>query len=153
MKMKNNKNSLDEMQREKRNSIGNQMFMLMFYALLIDIGLYGYGVRWLSYPTNVMVIIIVCMSIYLVRIIAVNAYLPPKAQNRRNGVILMITIVFSIVLAITGILLLGESPAETVATTKDNSAIILAIASVVGLLMALIVMVITKVNNKDEKED
>ena len=39
--MKNNKNGLDEMQREKQNSIGNQMFILMSYAFLFDVGLYG----------------------------------------------------------------------------------------------------------------
>jgi len=37
--MKINKNGLDEMQLEKRNSIGNQMFLIMFYTLLIDAGL------------------------------------------------------------------------------------------------------------------
>ncbi|MEM5767446.1 MAG: hypothetical protein AAGU32_04060, partial [Bacillota bacterium] len=96
--MKTNKNGLDEMQREKRNTIGNQMFMLMFYALLIDCGLYGAGIRWLAYPSNVMVIMMVCMGIYLVRTIAANAYLPPKAQTRRPALIVA-AVVLSAVLA------------------------------------------------------
>jgi len=37
-------NGLDEMQKDRRNRVGNQMFMLMFFALLIDSDLYGAGV-------------------------------------------------------------------------------------------------------------
>ena len=76
--MRNNKNGLDEMQIERRNRIGNQMFMWMFFALLIDSGLYGAGVRWLDYPANVVVIISACISIYFVRLIVLSAYHPPK---------------------------------------------------------------------------
>ncbi|MEA4845615.1 MAG: hypothetical protein VB106_00110, partial [Clostridiaceae bacterium] len=93
--MKNNKNGLDEMQKERRNSIGNQMFMLMFYALLFSCGLYGIGVRWLDYPGDVMVIITACMAIYLVRLIVSNSYLPPKAQNRKTVIALIISVLFS----------------------------------------------------------
>jgi len=151
--MRNNKNGLDEMQKEQRDSIGNQMFMTMFYALLFDAGLYGYGVRWLNYPVNVMVIIIVCMSIYLVRIIAFNAYLPPKAQNRKTVVSLIISIIFSIAITILAINTFGQSPLQIEERANDNSAIILMIVSSVGLLIALIVAVIKKVTNKDDKED
>jgi len=31
-----------------------------------------------------MVTIVVCMSVYLIRVIAANAYLPPKASSRRS---------------------------------------------------------------------
>ena len=62
----NKKKGLDELQLKQRNSAGNQMFMLMFYALLLEAGLYGLGVRWLNYPANIITIISVCMGIYLV---------------------------------------------------------------------------------------
>ena len=75
--------------------------MLMFYALLLDSGLYGAGIRWMRYPANIMVIIMVCMSIYLIRTIAASAYLPPKAQSRKTVISLIIAIAFSVVLAVT----------------------------------------------------
>ena len=81
--MWNRKDGLDEMQKERRNKIGNQMFMLMSYALLIDTGLYGQGIRWLEYPSNVMAVFLACMGIYLVRLIASNDYLPAKAHNKK----------------------------------------------------------------------
>jgi uncharacterized membrane protein len=152
--MKNSKNGLDEMQKERRNNIGNQMFMLMFYALLIDSGLYGAGIRWLKYPANIMVIIIFCMSVYLVRTIAANAYLPPRAQNRRTVISLIITIAFSIVLVIAAFNLFGNLSARLpVEDTNDNSALILFIVSAVGLLISLIVAIIKKVNDKNDGDD
>ncbi|MEA4815332.1 MAG: hypothetical protein VB120_00515 [Lachnospiraceae bacterium] len=152
--MRNNKNGLDEMQRGRRNSIGSQMFMLMFYVLLIDSGLYGYGVRWLNYPANVMVIIMVCMSVYLVRLIAFNAYLPPKAQNKKTVITLIISIVFSITLTLASINLFGQPASQISENTNDNSALILFIVASVGLLSTLIVAVVKKVtNNKTDEDD
>lgn len=151
--MRNNKNGLDEMQKERRNSIGNQMFVLMFYAIFFNSGLYSFGIRWLDYPANVMVIATICMGIYLIRIIALNAYLPPKAQNRKTVIALIMAIIFSIALTIASIKLFGQSPSQIAENTNDNSAIILMIVSVVGLLGALFMAVIKKVNNKNDKDD
>lgn len=152
--MKNNRNGLDEMQIEKRNSIGNQMFMLMFYALLLDSGLYGYGIRWLKYPLNIMVIIMVCMSIYLVRTIATNAYLPPKAQNRKTVTSLIMVLVLSVVFAYAFSRFLGNFSVQSAVTdTNDHSAFILFIVSTSGLLISLIVALIKKVSEKKEDDD
>jgi len=151
--MRNNKNNLDEMQRERRNTIGNQMFMLMFYALLINSGLYSAGIRWLDYPGNVMVICTVCMGIYLVRLIALNAYLPLKAQSRKTVITLIIAIAFSIMLAISAINLFGQLPIEAAENINDNTAIILVIISAVGLLITLILAVMKKVNSRDDNEN
>lgn len=149
--MRINKNGLDEMQRERRNSIGNQMFMLMFYTLLLDIGLYGAGIRWMNYPANIMVIIMVYMIIYLVRTIAANAYLPPKAQNRKTAISLIIAICFSVVLVISGFSIFGDLSATRpeLDNAGDNSAFILFIISAAGLLISLIVVIIKKVNEKN----
>lgn len=148
--MKINNNGLDEMQREKRNDIGNQMFMLMFYALLIDAGLSGVGIRWLKYPANIMVIITVCMSIYLVRTIAANAYLGPKAQSRTTLISLVIAIAFSVALVIAASDFFGNLSTET---ANDNSALILFIVSATGLCIALIAAAIKKINDKNESDD
>ncbi|MEZ4357232.1 MAG: hypothetical protein R2876_01165 [Eubacteriales bacterium] len=125
----------------------------MFYALLFDCGLYGAGIRWLNYPANVMVIIMAGMSIYLVRLIAFNAYLPPKAQNRKTVITLILSIIFAIVLAMAAINLFGQSPSQVAENPNDNSAMILFVVSAVGLLATLVVAVIKKVNKKDDKED
>ncbi|ACV61552.1 hypothetical protein Dtox_0633 [Desulfofarcimen acetoxidans DSM 771] len=152
--MKINKNGLDEMQKEKRNSIGNQMFLLMFYALLLDCGLYGAGIRWLKYPANIMVIIMVCMGIYLIRTIAANAYLPPKAQNRKTAISLIIAIAFSVVLVIAAFNLFGNLSAQfSVEDANDNSALILFIVSAVGLFISLLVAIIKKVKDKSDSEE
>lgn len=151
--MKMNKNGLDEMQKEKRNSCGNQMFMLMFYALLFDAGLYGAGIRWLNYPSNVMVIMMVCMGIYLIRTIAANAYLPPKVQSRKNIIFLIVVIAFSVALAIVAANLFGKSNQSVVGEANDNSALILFIVSAAGLLISLIVAIIKKANSKNDSED
>lgn len=152
--MRVNKNGLDEMQKERRNSIGNQMFMLMFYTLLLDSGLYGSGIRWLKYPANIMVIIMVCMGIYLIRTIVANAYLPPKAQSRKTVIFLIIAIAFSVVLTIAAFNLFGNLSAQSaVEDTNDNSALILFIVSAAGLLISLIVTIIKKVNDKNESDD
>ncbi|WP_068964352.1 hypothetical protein [Desulfosporosinus sp. BG] len=152
--MRINKNGLDEMQREKRNSIGNQMFLLMFYALFLDFGLYGVGIRWLNYPANIMVIIMVCMGIYLIRTIAANAYLPPKAQNRKAVISLIIAIAFSVIVAIASFNLFGNlSVQSAVEDTNDNSALILFIISAVGLLISLIIAIIKRVNDKNDSDD
>jgi hypothetical protein len=152
--MRNNKNGLDEMQIEKRNNIGNQMFILMFYALLFDSGLYGFGVRWLEYPLNIMIIIIVCMSIYLIRTIAASAYLPSKAQNKKTMLSLIIAIALSIVLVITSLNLFGNLPTQSaVEGANDSSALILFIVSAVGLLISLIVAIIKKSNDKNDDDE
>jgi TRAP-type C4-dicarboxylate transport system permease small subunit len=152
--MRNNKNGLDEMQKERQNSIGNQMFILMFYTLLLDSGLYGAGIRWLKYPANTMVIITVFMGVYLIRTIAANAYLPPKAQNRKTVISLIIAISFSVVLAIAAVNLFGNLSAQpTVEDANNNSALILFIISGVGLFISLIAAIIKRVNNKNDSDD
>jgi peptidoglycan biosynthesis protein MviN/MurJ (putative lipid II flippase) len=151
--MENKNNGFDEMQTERRNRVGNQTFMIMFYALLIDSGLYGFGIRWLNYPGNVMVIIIACMSIYLVRLIAYNAYLPPKAQNRKTVLSLLLAIIFSIGVALTGMNYIKGSSTQIVESTNDYSALILMIVSAVGLFISMLVAVIKKVNDKDDTEE
>ncbi|WP_058300479.1 DUF6773 family protein [Gorillibacterium timonense] len=148
--MKSKNNGLDERQKERRNSIGNQMFMLMFYALFLDSGLYGSGIHWLPYPANSLVIITACMGIYLIRTIAADAYLPPKAHGRKTTVSAILAIVFSVVLAIAAYRLFGRTTPATGTETNDNSALILFLVSAVALLISLIVTIIKKANDKKD---
>lgn len=149
--MKINKDGLDEMQKERRNSIGNQMFLLMSYALLLNSGLYGTGIRWLPYPADVMVILMACMVIYLVRSITANAYLPSKARGGKTVISVVAAAVLSVVLAISAWNLFGRPPVRPAAeNANDPSALILFIVSVSGLLISLAAAVIRKINDKDD---
>ncbi len=152
--MRINSSGLDEMQKAKRNSIGYQMFMLMTYALLLDSILYGAGVRWLNYPTNIMVIVMACLGIYLVITIATNAYSPPKAQNRKTVITTIIVVMFAVVLAIAAYTLFGNSMGQpSIEDTNDNSAFILMLVSTTGLLISLVVAIIKKVQDRNNGED
>lgn len=146
--MRNNKNGLDEMQQEQRNSIGNQMFILLFYSLMLNSGLYSMGIRWLEYPVNIMVITTICMGIYLVRVIALNAYLPPKAQNRKTVVTLVLTITFSILFTLS--VMRYFEPSQITGSTNNNSALILMMVSAVGLVCVFITI---GIKGKKDKAD
>lgn len=147
------KNELDEMQVQKRNRIGNQAFMLLFYLLIIDIGLYGFGFKWLKYPTNVFIIMLSCMTYYLVRIIWNNAYIGPKAANKLSGkkVIFIVAIAMAIsamIIFISKKNFIKTQPIDG----SDNGALILFVFSSVSLVIALIVSIISKRQNKDEEK-
>lgn len=150
--MKHNNNGFDEMQRDRRNAIGNQTFILMFYFLMLEVGLHSAGVKWLAYPANILVIIMICMGIYLVRLIAANAYLPPRANNSKTLIIIVIAI--SISWVIIELISTGKLSLPLVAyESNDNSAIILFTVSVIGLIIAGIVAMIKRINDKKDAEN
>lgn len=152
--MKINNNRLDEMQQTKRNKIGNTMFIIMFYALLLDSGFYGMGITWLKYPVNIMVIIMVCMGIYLVSTIAANAYQPPKTSSKKPLLLLGLAIVFSTVLAATAFKFFNSASTNmAIEKADDSAALILFIISSVGLLISLVVFLIKKSNDKYFSDD
>lgn len=146
----NNRDGLDEMQRERNNKIGSQMFELMSFALLIDIVLHGLGIRWLNYPNNTMTIVLACSGIYLVRQIIAGAFQHPKIQKRKVSII---TLIITIVLAVVAVITLSKLPASTVENTDDYSAYIIFGVSVAGLLAAGIAAVIKKIRDKNDKDD
>ena len=99
-----NKNEkLDEMQVQRRNKIGNNCFMAMFYLIFIDIGLHEIGIRWLAYPLNVLIIINICMLYYLIRIIWSGSYLGVSNKNKNSKYLTggIITFIFILILGIT----------------------------------------------------
>ena len=152
--MKMHKNGLDEMQKERRNGIGNSMFLVLAYALLLDGGLYGMGVRWLDYPANTMVIMSACMGIYLVRIIAANAYLPPDAQKRKHLLIFKVAVVLCIAVAAAALYIFANASGQLAAgDVGDNSAMILFLVASVGLVISLIVALIKRANDKKDNDE
>ena len=139
--MRNYKNGLDEMQKQMRNSIGNQMFMIMYWVLLLNCGLHGAGIKWLTYPIDVM-------GVYLVRLIAFNAYLPPKANNKKPITFLIIAIFFSIALVIAITKFFGQ-PLTQIVSDRNLTRIIIIIPAV-AVIISLIVIGIKRKNSKDD---
>jgi len=98
-----NKNDrLDEMQVQIRNKTGNNCFMVMFYLLLIDMGLHGYGIRWLAYPMNVSIIITTCMGYYLIKTIWSGSYIGVSSETKtsKHTIWMIITSVFMLILGL-----------------------------------------------------
>lgn len=140
-----NKSELDEMQLQKRNMIGNQAYMLLFYLLLIDIGLYGFGFRWLEYPMNVFIIMMGCMTYYMIRVIWNNSYVGPKAKaNRGRKIALVIGLAGLVSGGISAYFNFNKSSMNFPASTGDNGAIILLVFSIVALIVLAVVSLISK---------
>jgi hypothetical protein len=95
---------LDEMQVQRRNKIGNNCFMVMFYLLFIDMGLNGVGINWIVYPMNVYIIITSCMGYYLIRTIWAGAYLGVSSRNKNSKYVIG-GIFASVLLMISGVII------------------------------------------------
>jgi len=136
--MQQDRRGLDEMQRAYRDKVGNQCFILLAYLLMLNAGLYGFGVRWIEYPASVMAILMLCLWIYLLRIIAGNAYFPPASQRTKVRSVLTVviaiaaSIILVTVLANTGILPLAQGY-----SLGWDSALFLLIMSAVALVISL----------------
>jgi peptidoglycan biosynthesis protein MviN/MurJ (putative lipid II flippase) len=151
--MNNSKNGLDEMQKQRRNSVGNQMFMIMTYLMFINIGLNSFEITWIGHPASTLLIVVACLTIYLVRLIALNAYLPAREQSSKTRLIgaLVGSIVIAIVISV--FIFLYQTDVDVSETLNVNEAVVLMIASSVGLMIVLIVAVVKKANNKNDKEE
>lgn len=145
----NRKKGLDELQVKRRNSIGNQMFVLLFYILIFEAGLHGAGFRWLNYPANIVVIASICMGVYLVRLFINNAYLAPSAQRRKIVIALIMAFVFFVALIGVGVYLYNQ---QQLNGTLNSSSLILVIVPAVGLLISLVVFAIQKSNDKFDED-
>ncbi len=145
-----NKNELDEMQVQVRNKIGNQTLTIMFYLLLIDMGLYGFGIRWLKYPLNVFIIMMACMTYYLIRIIGKNAFVGPRIKSRLLSVKIICIVAGTVIVSLVTSLLLNKKASITNTTdNNDNGALILFIISAVSLIIVGVITIIKKKQNKD----
>ena len=148
--MNDKKNGLDEMQNQHRNKVGNHMFLIMTSLLFINNGLRGIGITWIEYPANIMVIVIVCLSIYLVRLFIANAYTPISRQS--NNISWIIVVICAIAVGASAFLFFGQSSVEVAETTDGYGAIALLIASAVGLIVVFATALVKKRSNKDDED-
>lgn len=142
-----NRNGLDEMQLQKRNKIGNQTLMLLFYLLMIDICLHGFGLKWLEYPVNIFVISIACMTCYAIRIIWNNAYLGLGSNiNKKAGI--YISVIAVVVASVTLYMSFSNIEKVQVLARNDITPIILFVASVISIIISIIIQIIAYWRNK-----
>ena len=134
--MKHNNDNLDERQTAVKHKIGHQTFMLMVLLLWADMILPGFGVTWLVYPANIMMIITICLIVYVTRTIINNAYDSPQAQKGRSkasiAAAIALVIFVAALIAVVAVSL-GKTAFGAAGGTEDYSAIILMAASLVGL--------------------
>lgn len=145
----NRKKGLDELQVKRRNSIGNQMFVLLFYILIFEAGLHGAGFRWLNHPANIVVIASICMGVYLVRLFINNDYLSPSSQRRKIVIALIMASIFFVALIGAGVYLYSQQQLNGI---LNSSSLLLVIVPAVGLLISLIVFAIQKSNDKFDED-
>lgn len=142
---------LDEMQMQKRNMVGNQSFLLIYYLLLIDIGFSGFGFRWLNYPMNVFVIMNGCMAHYLIRIIWNRSYVGPRMKTKTVGI--KIGFVMGLSALIAGVIsFLQKYSVKIPVITSDNGATLLFIFSTVLVIVIMVVGLISKWQTKKDDE-
>ena len=147
-----NKTSLDEMQTQRKNKIGNQTFLLLLYLLLFDAGLYGFGFRWISYPANIMIILSVCSGIYVFRLIKENACVGPQPEKDRPIKKAVMSVIAAVFVAITVLFLLKNTGFSHSNNIDDMSAPILFITAAIAIMIVVTTGIIKKMQNKDERE-
>lgn len=145
------KKGLDEMQEQKKNKIGNQAFLLLLYLLLIDVGLQGFGFRWLSYPANVMIILVVCSGIYTVRLIRAGAFVGPAPEEQNPILRVSITVILALAVAAVILLLLKTAGFSDPADVGKKTAPILFMTAGVAIVIAVTTIVVKRIQNRKDE--
>lgn len=145
-----NKHGLDEMQLHRKNKIGNQSFLMLLYLLMLDAGLYGFGFRWVSYPANIMIILTFCSGIYVVRLIAGNAYVGPSADKEKPVLKAILTAFIAVAVA-GAIIVLVRNASFSNNQIGDMSAPILFITAVTAIIIAVTTDIIKKKQNSESE--
>ena len=142
---------LDERQVRIRDSIGNQTFILQLYLLLIDAALYGLGFRWINYPANIMIILSICSGIYVIRLIAANAFLGPSAKTQRPLLKVVLTVFLAILVSVAVLVLAKNTSLSSPGHIEEISAPILFVTAGVALLIAFITFFISQARDRDDE--
>lgn len=128
------KESFDEMQTQKRNQIGNQSFSLLAILLMLDTLLYNLGIRWIEYPTNVFIIVIICCGIFVIRTAFNNALVSPRHKPGKTIVFILTVTILSMAAAFG----LGKliNPTELINKGSNVGIILLEVISLGTLIAA-----------------
>lgn len=97
------KEPLDEMQIQTRNKLGNQCFFMLFFLLMINLGLQDY-VKWAASPMSVYMIIVLTMGFYLTRVVWAGAYPGTFAKNIKPAYLIGLLVASTTFLSSLGII-------------------------------------------------
>ncbi len=147
----NKKNEqLDEMQRHRKNDIGNQSFQLLFYLIMIDAGLYGFGIKWVAYPANVVIIATVTCGIYLVRLIRAQSLIGPTKNHRHPLAKISVIVLLATLCAVLFTMLASRFDLMHTDGVSESSAMIIFITSIVALIIVSGSLVISRKMGTEE---
>ncbi len=146
-----NKKGLDEMQVQKKNSIGNQAFVMLLYLLMLDAGLYGFGFRWISYPANVMIILTLTAGIYVIRLITANAFVGPAAKTEKPLMTVVMTMFFAALISAAILVLMNNTSFSSPGQIEEISAPLLFITAGVAMVVAITTLIIKRIQNREDE--
>lgn len=127
----------DEMQTQRRNQIGNQTFSLLVILLMLDTLLYNLGIRWMAYPMDVFIIVLLCCGIFIIRAALSDALVAPKQKKGKSiAVILSAT-----VLSMAAVTVIGKfvNPSASSATGSGFGTILLEVISLGALFITAVI--------------
>ena len=143
---------LDEMQVQRKNKIGNQAFLMLFYLLLIDMGLQGFGFRWLEYPENVMVILMTCSGVYVVRLILANAFVGPAPEEQKPIFRVLITVALAVAISALILLLIKSASFSNPAEVERRTAPIMFWTAGVAVVISVTTIIVNRIQNRKDGE-
>jgi|LSQX01.1.fsa_nt_gb cation transport ATPase len=144
------KELFDEMQTQKRNRIGSHSFSLLVILLMVDVLTYHLGIRWIEYPTNVFIIVLVCCAIFAVRTALDNALVAPKQKPGRTITLVLVAAAISI--AMVYWLMKVIDPTELVNNGSGIGAILLQLISWGALITVAVIFLIKRRQDKRNEE-
>ena len=153
-----NRDQFDEMQLKIRDKIGHQMFEVLVLLLLLDALLYRFGFRWINYPINIQVIVLVCCAFYGIRLALEDSLFGKKQLSGRSvtsvsGVsvtsFIIATVVCLVAVAVIGYFIRPSTQTSTSHIGTIPTIIIQVISW--GMLIALLVIQYIKQHHKNDK--
>jgi hypothetical protein len=139
------------MQVQKKNSIGNQAFVMLLYLLMLDAGLYGFGFRWISYPANVMIILTLTAGIYVIRLITANAFVGPAAKTEKPLMTVVMTMFFAALISAAILVLMNNTSFSSPGQIEEISAPLLFITAGVAMVVAITTLIIKRIQNREDE--
>ncbi|SMP68087.1 DUF6773 family protein [Anoxynatronum buryatiense] len=147
-----NKKGLDEMQVQRKNKIGNQTFLMLLYMLMLDVGLHGFGFRWVSYPANVMIVLTIFSGIYVVRLISANAYVGPSSEKEKPFLKVFLTMGLAVMVSVAILVLVKNASFSNSSRIDEMAAPMLFITAGVAIVIAVTTIIINRFQNKKDED-
>ncbi|KLU58810.1 hypothetical protein CEB3_c48270 [Peptococcaceae bacterium CEB3] len=91
----------DERQVQVRNRIGHHSYFLLYFLLMLNLLLPGYGVRWAGSQESILAAMLLSLAYYLIRVAWAGAYTPARDNSPIRlyvlvGVVMVVTTLLGI---------------------------------------------------------